>query len=33
MQRRILDGVYDKYLLGEGEYPLTVYVGYKGSEG
>lgn len=25
----ILDGVYDKYLLGEGEYPLTIFVGQK----
>ncbi len=24
-----LDGVYDKYLLGEGKYPLTVFVGQK----
>jgi ubiquinone/menaquinone biosynthesis C-methylase UbiE len=24
-----LDGVYDKYLLGRGEYPLTVFVGQK----
>jgi len=24
-----LDGIYDKYLLGEGEYPLTIFVGQK----
>lgn len=29
MQATTLDGVYDGYLLGEGEYPLTVFVGRK----
>ena len=29
MQAIPLDGIYDKYLLGEGEYPLTIYVGRK----
>jgi len=30
MQTMTLDGIYDRYLLGEGEYPLTIYVGRKG---
>lgn len=30
MQATTLDGVYDDYLLGDGEYPLTVFVGRKG---
>lgn len=29
MEKRILDGIYDKYLLGEGEYPLTIFIGRK----
>jgi ubiquinone/menaquinone biosynthesis C-methylase UbiE len=29
MRKTTLDGVYDKYLLGEGEYPLIVFVGQK----
>jgi ubiquinone/menaquinone biosynthesis C-methylase UbiE len=29
MQERVLNGVYDRYLLGEGEYPLSVFVGLK----
>lgn len=29
MQTMTLDGIYDKYLLGEGEYPLIIYVGRK----
>jgi hypothetical protein len=27
MRNTTIDGVYDKYLLGEGEYPLIVFVG------
>jgi SAM-dependent methyltransferase len=30
MQATTLDGVYDDYLIGEGEYPLTVFVGQRG---
>ena len=29
MNTTTLDGVYDKYLLGEGAYPMTVFVGKK----
>ena len=29
MQKTNLNGIYDKYLLGDGEYPLTVFVGQK----
>lgn len=29
MQNTVLEGVYDKHLLGEGRYPLTVFVGLK----
>ena len=29
METRSLDGIYDKYLLGEGEYPMTVFIGRK----
>ena len=29
MQKTILDGTYDDYLLGDGEYPVTVFVGQK----
>lgn len=29
MQKRILEGIYDKNLLGEGEYPMTIFVGRK----
>lgn len=29
VQNTVLDGVYDKHLLGEGRYPLTVFVGLK----
>ncbi len=29
MEKRILDGIYDKYLLGEGKYPLTIFIGRK----
>jgi ubiquinone/menaquinone biosynthesis C-methylase UbiE len=29
MRKNTLDGLYDKYLLGEGEYPLTVFFGKK----
>jgi len=29
MRKMTLDGVYDKYLLGDGQYPLTVFVGQK----
>ena len=29
MQRMTLDHIYDKYLLGEGEYPMTVFIGQK----
>ena len=29
MQETNLHGVYDRYLLGDGEYPLTVFVGLK----
>ena len=29
MRTMTLDGIYDKYLLGEGEYPLTIFVGRK----
>ncbi len=29
MQKTILNGIYDKYLLGDGEYPLTLFVGQK----
>jgi SAM-dependent methyltransferase len=29
MRKTTLDGVYDKYLLGGGEYPLMVFVGQK----
>lgn len=29
MEATVLDGVYDDHLLGEGEYPLTVFVGRK----
>ena len=29
MQRTSLEGIYDQYLLGDGEYPLTVFVGQK----
>ena len=28
-QRMTLDRVYDKYLLGEGEYPMTIFIGQK----
>lgn len=30
MQKITLNGIYDKYLLSDGEYPLTVFVGQKG---
>ena len=29
MQIENLDGIYDRYLLGDGEYPLTVFIGRK----
>lgn len=29
MQKTRLDGIYDQVLLGEGEYPLTIFVGRK----
>ncbi|MBN1799649.1 MAG: hypothetical protein JW822_13820 [Spirochaetales bacterium] len=29
MQQKGLDGVYDRFLLGEGEYPLTIFIGKK----
>jgi len=29
MQKTTLNGIYDKYLLGNGEYPLTVFIGRK----
>ncbi len=29
MQKTNLNGIYDKHLLGDGEYPLTVFVGQK----
>jgi len=29
MQTQVLEGVYDKNLLGEGEYPMTIFVGKK----
>jgi len=29
MQKTNLDGIYDSYLLNDGEYPLTVFVGQK----
>ena len=29
MKRSTLNGVYDKFILNDGEYPLTVYVGRK----
>lgn len=28
-KKTTLDGVYDKYLLGEGDYPLTIFIGQK----
>jgi ubiquinone/menaquinone biosynthesis C-methylase UbiE len=29
MQQTTLDGIYDKYLLGDGAYPLTIFLGRK----
>ena len=29
MQKTHLNGIYDQYLLGDGEYPLTIFVGRK----
>jgi ubiquinone/menaquinone biosynthesis C-methylase UbiE len=29
MRKTNMNGIYDKYLLGDGEYPLTVFVGQK----
>ena len=29
MQQKVLDGIYNKYLLHEGEYPLTAFVGQQ----
>ena len=29
VQKSILNGIYDKNLLGDGEYPMTVFVGQK----
>jgi ubiquinone/menaquinone biosynthesis C-methylase UbiE len=29
MQKTNLNGIYDKHLLGDGEYPLTVFIGQK----
>ena len=29
MEKRVLDGIYDDFLLGGGEYPLTVLIGRK----
>lgn len=29
IQQMVLDGIYDKYLLDRGEYPLTVFIGSK----
>lgn len=29
MRRVTLNHIYDKYLLGDGEYPMTVFVGRK----
>ncbi|HDQ14421.1 MAG TPA: class I SAM-dependent methyltransferase [Sediminispirochaeta sp.] len=29
LRKHSLDGLYDEYLIGEGEYPLTVFVGRK----
>jgi SAM-dependent methyltransferase len=29
MRQEVLDGVYDKYLLNDGAYPMTIFVGQK----
>jgi ubiquinone/menaquinone biosynthesis C-methylase UbiE len=29
MRKKILNGIYDPYLLGDGEYPLTIFIGQK----
>ena len=29
MQKKILDGVYERYILDGGSYPLTVFAGIK----
>ena len=29
MQKAILSGIYEKYILNEGEYPLTIFIGKK----
>jgi len=29
MQRMTLDHIYDKYLMGEGEYPMNIFIGQK----
>ena len=29
MQKTNLNGIYDKHLLGDGEYPLTIFIGQK----
>jgi ubiquinone/menaquinone biosynthesis C-methylase UbiE len=29
METRTLDGMYDDYLMGEGKYPLTIFIGRK----
>jgi SAM-dependent methyltransferase len=33
MLKTSLDGLYDKYLLGDGEYPLAIFVGQKAGSG
>lgn len=33
MQRQILSGVYEKYILDKGEYPLTIFIGKKLTNG
>lgn len=29
VETRVLDGIYDRFLLGEGKYPLTIFIGRK----
>ncbi|HAP32422.1 MAG TPA: SAM-dependent methyltransferase, partial [Firmicutes bacterium] len=29
MQKATLDGIYDRYLLNDGEYPMIIFVGQK----
>ena len=33
MHKTRLNGIYDQYLLGGGEYPLTIFVGRKHDKG